>query len=130
MGGRLLVQSFYKIMLLLIILTCSVEKGLAAPNAGDIQQQENFLRRQEQAIAAKEAEQESQKRSREKLVKLKTGTKELEKIELPAESISFPIQEIQVQGRNSEHFKWIQKYVQQYEGQKIGMQGITLLLKK
>lgn len=112
------------------MLTCSVERGLAAPNAGDIQQQENFLRRQEQAIAAKEAEQESQKRSREKLIKLKTGTKELEKIELPVESISFPIQEIQVQGRNSEHFKWINKYVQQYEGQKIGMQGITLLLKK
>lgn len=128
-GGIPTMRVCNKIFILLFICFVSLQTVFAAPSAADIDKQESFLRQQEQKITAKEAEKESNKRSQASMVKLKNEIKPLTKVELPEETPSFYIKEIQLHGVYAEKFAWVEEYLNQYVNQKIGIQGINLLLK-
>ena len=124
-----LMQHFTKLIVLVVIFFISSHNALAQPSDEDIKKQEKFIQHQEQRITAKEADEDSQRRSKDQLVRLKKDSQTLSKIELPQETPSFYITEIQLQGLYKEKLIWAEKYVKQYENQKIGLQGINLLVK-
>ncbi|WP_371368278.1 hypothetical protein SRRS_19160 [Sporomusa rhizae] len=122
-------QYFTKLIVLVVIFFISSHNALAKPSDEDIKNQEKFIQQQEQRITAKEADEDSQRRSKDQLVRLKKDSQTLSKIELPQETPSFYITEIQLQGLYKEKLIWAEKYLKQYENQKIGLQGINLLVK-
>ncbi|MBP2629759.1 MAG: Hemolysin activator HlyB domain protein [Firmicutes bacterium] len=128
-GGINIMRVCDKIFILIFIFFISTQIVLAAPSAIDMKEQEAVLRRQEQKITAKEADQESNKRSQESMVKLKKEIKPLAKVELPEETPSFYIKTFQLRGLYAQRFTWVEEYLNQYRNQKIGIQGINLLLK-
>lgn len=128
-GGISIMCVCTKIFMLVCVFFISTQVVFAAPSAADMKEQEAVLRQQEQKITAKEADQESNKRSQESMVKLKKEIKPLTKVELPQENLSFYIKELQLRGLYAEKFTWVEEYLNQYANHKIGIQGINLLLK-
>ncbi len=128
-GGINIMRVCDKIFILFFMFFVSAPTVFAAPSAADIKEQEKFLQQQEQKITAKEADQESNKRSQASMVKLKKEIKPLTKVELPQEDPSFYINEIQLHGIYAEKFTWVEEYLDQYVNQRIGIRGINLLLK-
>lgn len=103
----------------------------AAPADADIRSQEAIVRQYEQKILARDAEKESKRRSQEQLVQLDEKKEDSENTKLPEETPSFAIREFKVRGAFAdEKFSWIKAYLQQYKNQKIGIQGMNLLVKK
>lgn len=49
---------------------------------------------------------------------------------LPVEELSFPIHTLRLEGAQLEHFSWLQKMLDPYVGQKIGKQGINIIVKR
>ncbi|EGO65108.1 polypeptide-transport-associated domain-containing protein [Acetonema longum DSM 6540] len=118
------------ISLLALIISLSLPAPLlAAPSDTDLKTQEEFLRQQEQRLAAKQAQEDSQKRSQQPMTRLGKEKKTLAKITLPQETPSFLIRKIYLRGPRHRQFSWIARYLQQYENQAIGLQGINLLVK-
>lgn len=117
------------ISILVFMFFISTQVVFAAPSTADMKEQEAVLHQQEQKITAREADQESNKRSQESMVKLKKEIKPLAKVELPEETPSFYIKTFQLRGLYAERFTWVEEYLNQYTNQKIGIQGINLLLK-
>jgi len=114
----------------MVIYVFTAQITEAAPLDGTMKEQESRLHQQEQQISSKVAAVESQQRSQEKMLQLKKGNNPLEKIELPQESPSFAIKKFQLRGLGAEKFQWIQEYLDQYVNEKIGIQGMNLLLKQ
>lgn len=114
----------------MVIYVFTAQFAEAAPLDGTMKEQESRLHQQEQQISSKVAAVESQQRSQEKMLQLKKGNNPLEKIELPQESPSFAIKKFQLRGLGAEKFQWIQEYLDQYVNEKIGIQGMNLLLKQ
>lgn len=130
-GGIAIMCVFDRISILVLVFMffISTQVVFAAPSTADMKEQEAAIRQQEQKITAKEADKESNKRSQESMVKLKKEIKPLVKVELPKETPSFYIKTFQLRGLYAEHFTWVEEYLNQYADQKIGIQGINLLLK-
>ncbi|WP_110953625.1 ShlB/FhaC/HecB family hemolysin secretion/activation protein [Anaerosinus massiliensis] len=120
---------YYRLLTLCFVLFLSTQIVYAAPTSINEKRQESLMQQQEQKINAQKASEESQRRSRENMVQLKKETKVLGKIELPEEDPSFYIKELHLRGGYVEKFTWIEEYLRQYENEKIGIQGINLLLK-
>ena len=103
----------------------------AAPTPADLRSQEAIVQQQEQKILAQDAEKERDRRSKEQLFQLSKKKEHSKNIELPKESPSFVIREFKVRGDfAAKQFSWIKTYLRQYEGQKIGIQGMNLLVKE
>ncbi len=47
---------------------------------------------------------------------------------LPKEEVSFQIDQILLEGNELKRFKWAQEFLDQYAGQKIGAEGLTIIL--
>jgi len=128
-GGINIMRVCDKVFMLFFMLFVSLQTVFAAPSDVDIKEQEKVLHQQEQKITAKEANEESNKRSQASMIKLKKEIKPLTKVELPQENPSFYIKTFQLRGLYAEKFTWVEEYLNQYANQKIGIQGINLLLK-
>ncbi|SHI83608.1 ShlB/FhaC/HecB family hemolysin secretion/activation protein [Propionispora hippei] len=119
-----------KIGLLLLSLFLMHQAGFAQPSDDELRRQEEFLQKQEHSIAAKESIEEQRKRTQAPMERLRKESSGLKKIDLPQESPSFYIRTIQLRGAYADKFLWVQKYLQQYQNQKIGIQGINLVTKQ
>ncbi|SMD12601.1 ShlB/FhaC/HecB family hemolysin secretion/activation protein [Sporomusa malonica] len=106
--------------LILIILFTNTNLTLAAPTWTDIEEQNR---------KARQEEQERRQRERGQDVFLQKEKQGAEVAKLPDETPSFTINTIMIQGDESGQFPWVHDLVNKYLGQKIGWQGINIIVK-
>lgn len=121
----------YKVVLFCSFMGISCN-ALAAPDSNEIvQQQESIIQQKEQEIAAKSAEMELRRQSKQQMTTLHKPTNDLDVFQLPKEEKSFVIEHFFLKADKFAYkFYWINDYLSQFDGQKIGVQGINILMKK
>lgn len=124
-------QNISKIMLFCTVLGIS-GNSLAAPANNEIlQQQESIMQQKEQELAAKRAEAELERKSKQQMTTLAKEKNNLAGFTLPTEQNSFKIEHFYLKAdRFADKFGWINDYLRQFDGQKIGVQGINMLINK
>jgi hemolysin activation/secretion protein len=90
------------------------------PSRTDLEDQNRRARQQEQDRKEREERQD---------VFLQKGRQSTAAAPLPAETPSFLVNTIHIAGDDAGRFPWAHGLIAQYEGQKIGWQGINLLVK-
>lgn len=101
----------------------------AAPQDNPVQRQQQILQQKEQEQAAKRAEQELQRRAGRDMAKAQRQGSPLAAFALPEEANSFKIKSFSLKAsRYAYKFQWINDYLAGFNGQRIGVQGINLLL--
>ncbi|WP_455576886.1 ShlB/FhaC/HecB family hemolysin secretion/activation protein [Anaerosinus sp.] len=103
---------------------------LAAPSSEDVAKQAAVLKQQESRMSEKQAQADAQRRTSKDFISLQEGQENLAKIQLPEETPSFFIEHMELKGEYAEKFYWAQEYLNQYANQRIGVQGINLLIAK
>jgi hemolysin activation/secretion protein len=101
----------------------------AASAPVDTQQQ--IIAQKEQEQASKRAEQELQHRVSQGMTKSQLQGRRLEAFVLPEEENSFKIKSFELFApKYGYKFGWIEEYLAQFTGQKIGVKGINELLNR
>lgn len=108
-------------LILLILLHLSISLAGAAPVVAE--RQEQSQRARQEALEKKERQERSD-------VFLQPGSAGQPEIELPEESLSFPIHTIELQGERLDRFAWLQEILEKYQHRNIGLQGINLIVKQ
>ncbi|MDF2635849.1 MAG: Hemolysin activator HlyB domain protein, partial [Pelosinus sp.] len=88
-----------------------------------MQQEELHRRTQQEAVDRRNREQS-------KDTFLQSKVKSTEDTTLPMEELSFFIHTLQLEGEQIEKFFWLQDMLLPYQGQKIGKEGINLIVKR
>jgi hemolysin activation/secretion protein len=124
-------QNVCKVILLSSVMGINCN-ALAAPDPNEIlEQQESIIRQKEQEITAKRAELELQRQSKQQMTTLHKQTGNLDVFQLPEEEKSFEIEQFYLKADKFAYkFYWINDYLSQFDGQKIGVQGINMLMNK
>lgn len=124
-------QNVCKVILLYSVMGINCN-ALAAPDPNEIlEQQESIIRQKEQEIAAKRAELELQRQSKQQMTTLHKQTNNLDVFQLPEEEKSFEIKQFYLKADKFAYkFYWINDYLSKFDGQKIGVQGINMLINK
>ena len=100
-------------------------------NAAPIDTQQNIIAQKEQEQASKRAEQELQHRVSQSMAKSQLQGRRLEAFVLPEEENSFKIKQFVLYApKYGYKFAWIEDYLSQFNGQKIGAQGINELINR
>lgn len=86
--------------------------------------------REEQAWRARQEAREKQERAERPDVFLQKEKRGGEDASLPEEETAFPIQRIILEGEDGPALRAAQRYVKRYEGKRIGMRGIQLIVKR
>lgn len=103
----------------------------AAPPEDIMQKQQQIIAQKEQELASKRAEQSLQHRVSQSMTKTQQQESRLEVFVLPEEENSFKIKKFYLKAdRYARKFEWIDKYLMQFDGQRIGVQGINMLIQK
>ena len=108
------------ILSLTMLFTATSLTWAAAPSRTDLEDQNRRARQQEQDRKEREERQD---------VFLQKGRQSTAAAPLPAETPSFLVHTINIAGDDAGRFSWAHGLIAQYEGQKIGWQGINLLVK-
>lgn len=108
--------------------------GIVLPsfaNAAPIDTQQNIIAQKEQEQASKRAEQELQHRVSQSMAKSQQQGGHLEAFVLPKEENSFKVKQFVLYApKYGYKFSWIEEYLKQFNGQKIGVKGINELLRR
>ena len=104
-----------------MLLQISPSAAWAAPGPGDREEQTHRAR--QEALDKKERQERSD-------VFLQPKSETGVELELPEESLSFPIHTIELQGEQLERFVWLQEVLSKYRNRNIGLQGINLIVKQ
>lgn len=112
--------------LLVILVLCftGVQSSFAQPQPTNLSNQEELNRRTRQ-----EAE-ERRNRAQSQDTFLQPKVEQADDLALPIEDLSFTIHTLELQGEKVDQFAWVQHMLQQYAGQKIGKEGINILVKR
>lgn len=111
-------------------LQIGISAALAAPQ-NNILQQQQILNKKEQEQASKRAEKDLQYRVSRPMAKTQQQGSRLEVFLLPEEEKSFVIKHFYLKAPKFGYkFKWINEYLAQFDGQKIGVQGINKLMQR
>ena len=115
-------RKFIKIgvLSLTMLLTATNLTWAAPPTRTDLEDQNRKARQQEQERKDREQKQD---------IFLQKGKQSTEAAALPVETPSFLINTIKIEGDEEGRFPWAHGLIAKYEGQKIGWQGINLLVK-
>ena len=101
----------------------------AAPQDDIMQRQQQVLQQQQQDFASKRAQKEMQQRVSQSMAKMQRQGARLEVFSLPEEEKSFEISNFYLKAdKYAGKFEWINKYLANYNGQKIGVKGINMLM--
>ncbi|SMD05084.1 ShlB/FhaC/HecB family hemolysin secretion/activation protein [Sporomusa malonica] len=106
--------------LILTIFFTNMNLTWAAPTQTDIEEQNR---------KARQEEQDRRQRGQSKDVFLQKGKQGTEAVKLPDETPSFSINTIKIEGDEAGRFPWLYELINKYYGQKIGWQGINLIVK-
>lgn len=108
-------------LLVLIILFTSTNIAFAAPPSRTAIEDQNHKARQEA--------QDRRQREQSPDIFLQKGKQDTKIVKLPDETPSFTINTIKIAGDEEGRFAWGYDLVTKYQGQKIGWQGITIIVK-
>ena len=115
-------------------LALTILVGIALPSfatAAPIDIQQNIIAQKEQKQASKRAEQELQHRVSQSMAKSQLQGRRLEAFILPEEENSFKIKQFVLYApKYGYKFGWIEEYLAQFNGQRIGVKGINELLNR
>jgi hemolysin activation/secretion protein len=123
-------RNLLQIIIVTFILTFY---GLSNVQAITPAEQEESSRRMQQEELRRRSQQEAQeRRSREqsKDTFLQPEVKSTQETTLPVEELSFLIHTLELGGERVEKFPWLQDMLLPYQGQKIGKDGINLIVKR
>ena len=99
--------------------------------ASSIDTQQQIILQKEQEQASRRAEQELQHRVSQSMTKTQQQDSRLEAFVLPEEENSFKIKQFTLAAlKYGYKFGWIEEYLKQFNGQKIGVKGINELLNR
>lgn len=107
-------------LVLLILFTNTNLSWADPPNRTDIEERNRKARQEEQERRQRENSQD---------VFLQQRKQGIETVKLPDETPSFTINTIRLEGDEAGRFPWAHDMVNKYLGQKIGWQGINLIIK-
>jgi hemolysin activation/secretion protein len=96
----------------------------AEQEASNRAQQEELRRRTQQEA------QERRNREQSKDTFLQSEVKPTQETTLPVEELSFLIHTLKLEGERVEKFSWLEEMLLPYQGQKIGKEGINLIVKR
>ncbi|SEP30530.1 ShlB/FhaC/HecB family hemolysin secretion/activation protein [Propionispora vibrioides] len=113
----------YAALAALLVLT--ITNTLTAYAQDDSQLDKEELRRRTQ-----QETQERQNRQRQADSFLQKDIKTTDDTTLPEETISFPIHTVHLEGERIQAFSWLQEKLKQYQGRRIGIEGINLIVKR
>jgi len=85
---------------------------------------------QEQNFRIRQDAEERQARQKQEDVRLQQGKKAQEDTSLPEETPSFPVHTIKLEGDDVKKFPWVKAILAQYQGRKIGIKGVNLIVKR
>jgi len=111
-------------LLLLVWLAVNISMAMAfaaQPSLSDTEEQNRRARQ--------EAE-DRQQREYQKDVFLQNGEQRAEDAALPDETPSFPISKVALEGDGVDLFPWARQILERYQGRKIGMVGINIIVKR
>lgn len=111
-----------KIIASVLLLLQITTVGLAAPISPRDREEQNQRARQE-AI-------EKQQRANQADVFLQKKKAREEDLTVPVEEISFFIDHIQLEGQDAEKFSKLKDYLKKYEGKRVGIQGIQIMISR
>lgn len=115
-------------------LAVTILAGIVLPSfasATPIDTQQNIIAQKEQEQASKRAEQELQHHVSQSMTKSQQQGSRLEAFILPEEENSFKIKQFVLSApKYGYKFGWIEEYLEQFNGQKIGVKGINELLNR
>ena len=118
----------------LALSALTVLAGLLMPAfvyASSIDTQQQIILQKEQEQASRRAEQELQHRVSQSMTKTQQQDSRLEAFVLPEEENSFKIKQFTLAAlKYGYKFGWIEEYLKQFNGQKIGVKGINELLNR
>lgn len=101
----------------------------AAPQDDIMQRQQQVLQQQQQDFASKRAQAEMQQRVSQSMAKTQQQGARLEVFSLPEEEKAFEISNFYLKAdKYAGKFEWINKYLDNYNGHKIGVKGINMLM--
>ena len=99
--------------------------------AAPIDTQQQIILQKEQEQASRRAEQELQHRVSQSMTKTQQQGSRLEVFVLPEEENSFEIKQFTLSApKYGYKFAWLEDYLRQFDGQKIGVKGINELLNR
>ncbi|WP_094606309.1 Hemolysin transporter protein ShlB [Sporomusa silvacetica DSM 10669] len=108
------------VLILIILFTATNLTWAAPPSRTDIEEQNRKARQEDQDRRQREQGQD---------VFLQKGKQGAETVKLPDEIPSFTINTIKIEGDEEGRFPWIYELTKKYQGQKIGWQGINIIVK-
>jgi hemolysin activation/secretion protein len=104
-----------------IVVNCSVVTIYAAPTSSDLEVQTQ---------RAQQEQEEQLKRQNKPDVFLEKKPSQNQDTALPEESTAFLIHKLILEGDGAQHFPWAQNMLASYDGRKIGLSGINLIVKR
>lgn len=84
----------------------------------------------EQNLRARQRDGERQQREHQKDVFLQNGEKQAEEVALPDETPAFLINTLVLEGDGVDRFTWVRQLLERYQGRKIGILGINIIVKR
>ena len=106
---------------LFAVMTLNSVLAAGPPNTADVEEQNR---------RARQAAEERQVRDTQQDVHLQQGKRSDNDSSLPEETTSFFINKISIEGDKIEKFPWATKMLKKYQGRKIGLKGINLIVKR
>lgn len=125
-GGR------WKLLNVIIITFILTFYGLSNVQAITPAEQEASNRLQQEELRRRTQQEAQERRNREqsKDTFLQPEVKPTQETTLPVEEISFLIHTLKLEGDRIEKFSWLKEMLLPYQGQKIGKEGINLIVKR
>ena len=120
-----------QVFFLVVISALNLGAGTvySAPQDNLVQKQQQILQQKEQEQASKRAEKELQYRVGQSMTKTQQQGSSLEVFLLPKEENSFLVKHFSLKAEKFGYkFAWINQYLANFNGQKIGVKGINELM--
>lgn len=95
----------------------------------DASAQQQIVQNKQQNLTSKQAQENLIRRAGQNMTKMPHKTSRLEVFSLPKEAKSFKIDSFYLKNTEySQNFKWINKYLADFNGQYVGVKGINMLM--
>lgn len=125
-------RKLLQVTLMTLVLSCNGMNNIFAQPIPPSDQDESNRRTQQEELRHRNQQEAEERRNREQSkdtflqpkVTIKEGTT------LPVEDISFLIHTLELGGERADQFSWLQDMLNQYQDQKIGKEGINLIVKR
>lgn len=123
-------RTIQKVLLAFIAIGACSSGFVQAADDSRLSAQQQIIQQKEQNIASRLGREQSEERLRQTMTRTPSVSAGLEAFILPEETNSFPIKHFYLKApAYGDRFEWINTYLAQFDGQKLGTEGINALMK-